>query len=237
MLAKRIIPCLDVKDGRVVSRRQFGRTFLMPFGGGLMAMVLVPQVVSMLCPLILAIIISALMRRYRICSYRMGEASVPMASLTRRAFAQLVDGMIVGAPSAAGIVLLVSSFPFFGHGVFDPAEQMFIPVLGAVALMVVGCGCGTALPRSAATLFPLTLVPRAEGSVWAIATPRWSTTSWRTTRPPLAVECSAGRPRPSCYTPPSPATATTTVAESMSPALAASSRSTPSWSDTRWAST
>jgi len=53
---------------------------------------------TLLFPLILAVILSTMMRRHRVVAYSSGARSVQHASLTRRALAQLVDIAIAAGP-------------------------------------------------------------------------------------------------------------------------------------------
>jgi uncharacterized RDD family membrane protein YckC len=89
-----------------------------PFPKGFMAMMFVPQGCSMFMPLILAFILSALMRRHRICEHTSGPVMMPFASLTRRAFAQIIDFAFIGWPGIVGGLIFLSS-------AFD-MEDMFL---------------------------------------------------------------------------------------------------------------
>lgn len=87
-------------DGqRFVGEKRFGRSS--PFPRGMFLIMAVPQVVVMLLSLALAAILSGLMRTYRVSVYAHQGTEVGYASLTRRAFSQVIDSVIVAAPAAA----------------------------------------------------------------------------------------------------------------------------------------
>jgi len=109
---------IDVAGGRATGERKFGSGF--PFGGGFMTIMMAPQFMNFLFPLLLAVILAALMRRHRVCEYGEGDRKVPFASLTRRAIAQLIDTALTLAPMAAGFVAVFSRF----EDMTSPFEMM-----------------------------------------------------------------------------------------------------------------
>jgi uncharacterized RDD family membrane protein YckC len=71
-----------------------------------MVMMLIFYAPMLILPLILAVVLSSLMRKHRICEHEAGSVSMPFASLTRRALAQIIDFLVLGAPGIAGTLLL-----------------------------------------------------------------------------------------------------------------------------------
>jgi uncharacterized RDD family membrane protein YckC len=69
-----------------------------------------------LLPLLLAIILSALMRRHRVAQFVAEDASASHASITRRAIAQLIDALLLVAPPILGVVYASSSHWPYGLG-------------------------------------------------------------------------------------------------------------------------
>jgi len=94
---------LSVQDGKVVDRATSGSGF--PFPKMMLPMVLIPQAASLGMPLILALIFTVLMARHRTSSFHSDGTSVEFASLARRAFAQLIDAVILSGPVVAAFVL------------------------------------------------------------------------------------------------------------------------------------
>jgi len=83
----------------------------------------------MLMPLILDIILSSMMHKYRKCVYEANNISIPFASLVRRAVAQIIDFIFVTGPGILGYLLMMSivfdmenmspqraAFPLVGFG-------------------------------------------------------------------------------------------------------------------------
>lgn len=107
--------------GQVTHERKIGG--FSPFPRGMMAMMWVPQLGSMLMSLLLAVILSSLMRVHRVSVYVHEGAEVPQASLTRRALSQVVDALILMGPGAFVFVRMFSDF-----------EQMLFPPWGPFRL-------------------------------------------------------------------------------------------------------
>jgi uncharacterized RDD family membrane protein YckC len=72
---------------------------------------------TILLPVILALILSGMMKRYRVRSYSTEDWTVSHASLARRALAQLVDVAVVAAP------MIVSSIVFVKQSFFFDAQE------------------------------------------------------------------------------------------------------------------
>ncbi len=58
---------LKAENSKVIEKIKHGRSF--PFPKGMMSMMFIPHVFSFLLPVILAIVLSSLMFKYRICYY------------------------------------------------------------------------------------------------------------------------------------------------------------------------
>ena len=88
-----------------------------PFPEGFIGMMMIPQAVTVLMPFFLALILSGLMARHRVTRHEAQGDSLPYASLTRRALAQLLDGLLLGGPLVAGWISIF-------HSIFDFEEMM-----------------------------------------------------------------------------------------------------------------
>jgi uncharacterized RDD family membrane protein YckC len=106
---------VEVEGGRVVQEVRHGSGF--PFPRHFMIMMLGFYGPTLVLPLILAVVLSGFMRRHRVCEHKAESISMPFASLTRRALAQIVDFIILGAPALTGVLIM---FPTFDM------EKMFI---------------------------------------------------------------------------------------------------------------
>ena len=105
----------EVAEGRVVrSARKGGSAF--PFGPGMIAMFLVPQLLPILLSIVLALVLTAQMRRHRVTEYVHEGRRRPFATLWQRAVAQMVDAVPVAAAFAIPLVA------FFG--MFTDPERM-----------------------------------------------------------------------------------------------------------------
>lgn len=107
---------ITIEGQNVLSKIHHGNSF--PFPKSFFLIMFIPQILTMLLPLILAIIFSAHMRRHRVGFFHSGSDTKPFASLTRRALAQIIDAVIIGAPLLAiGLQFTASFFheerPFF----------------------------------------------------------------------------------------------------------------------------
>ncbi|MFP4028517.1 MAG: RDD family protein [Candidatus Brocadiia bacterium] len=132
---------LLIRHGEVVKRKTVGR--FNPFGGLMTTWIFFPHGLMALIPLLLAIVLAALMRKYRVCQYDSHQRQIPYASLTRRAFAQIVDSLLLGLPTIVGFFMIFRS----GWRMFSPAHiligmalvsgGMFWGLLGLVILSVI----------------------------------------------------------------------------------------------------
>jgi uncharacterized RDD family membrane protein YckC len=111
------------RDGRFTGVERFGRGF--PFPAGMMWLMAVPQAGAILLSLALAVILSGLMRKHRIATYRHGATEAEYASLTRRAFSEIVDAVILSLPSALLIPRIFGSFEEIFEGGPGPMLRLF----------------------------------------------------------------------------------------------------------------
>jgi uncharacterized RDD family membrane protein YckC len=130
---------LQTWDGeRLVAGKRFGGSF--PFSPAMMSIMMLPQVAIMLSSLLLAMILASLMRAHRITTYRYEGVQVDYASLTRRALAQLIDGLLLGFPGALIFWQVMGDFEsLFEAGPMFPLRFMALwlgSLLWAVLLFV-----------------------------------------------------------------------------------------------------
>ena len=86
-------------------------------------------------PLLLALILSVLMRKYRQCVYKSEYLAVPFASLARRAGAQIIDSLCLSGFIIAGYFLLVLMPPL------DVSKASFLSLrfpFAGIALIIGG---------------------------------------------------------------------------------------------------
>jgi uncharacterized RDD family membrane protein YckC len=123
---------VQVEGTKVVSEIRHGWGF--PFPPGFMAMMFIPYGFMLVLPLILAIILSGMMRRHRVCEYESQPFRVPFASLTRRAFAQIIDAAILAGPTVVGFLIMMPGF----FDVEKMLDQSPFGMLAGFGLMLVG---------------------------------------------------------------------------------------------------
>lgn len=100
-------------ENELVLNNRFGQGF--PFPPRFIAIMFIPYIANMMFPVILAIILSGMMLRHRVSSHSCGGDTAQFASLTRRAFAQIVDGIML----AAGML----PFALYFFSIFDMMES------------------------------------------------------------------------------------------------------------------
>ena len=122
---------LEADGSEIISKKNYGGGF--PFPAGFTTIMFIPHTLMMCLPLILAVILSGMMRKHRKCQYSVGPSSVPFASLIRRAFAQIIDAVFLVGPILAGYLLMI--FPLFGTGEMFTGMP-FYPLAG----LLVMCG-------------------------------------------------------------------------------------------------
>jgi uncharacterized RDD family membrane protein YckC len=142
-------------DGaRLGEERRFGQDS--PFPSGMMAVMWMPHLFAPALSVVLAVILSWLMRQHRVGVHVHEGTQVEHASLTRRALSQVVDGALVAAPA----VWLATRF-FFA---LDP-EEMF----GDGGPFRVFAGFGLALAWSFAVFAAFAV---GEG-LWGLTPGKW----------------------------------------------------------------
>ena len=119
---------VQVDGERVVKETRHGGGF--PFPRHFVLMMVVFYAPMFILPLILAVILSGLMRRHRICDHHAESVSMAFASLTRRALAQIVDFFVLGVPALVGFFVLFPGFDV--EKMFESPARM----LGGFGLMV-----------------------------------------------------------------------------------------------------
>lgn len=99
---------VQIDGGKVVKEIRHGSGFPFPRFFGVMMLGFYGP--TLLFPLVLAVVLSRLMKKHRICEHRAGSLTMPFASILRRALSQIIDFFVLGAPAIAGVLLL---FPIF----------------------------------------------------------------------------------------------------------------------------
>lgn len=99
-----------------------------PFPGVMVAWMWIAQTAPALLSIVLAVVLSALMRTHRVGEVRVASETVAYASLTRRAISQLADAAIALAPLA-----LVGYSLFSGFEDLTEGPQFVLRIFGAMA--------------------------------------------------------------------------------------------------------
>ncbi|MBN1803705.1 MAG: RDD family protein [Sedimentisphaerales bacterium] len=97
---------LEIEGSKVVKGKDKDLDSDFPFGPGFEFFFIVPYSTMFILPLILAIILSSMMKKYRNCNYVAESREMPYASLIRRALAQVVDGLILGCPFILSFIFM-----------------------------------------------------------------------------------------------------------------------------------
>ncbi len=114
---------LEFDGSELIGETRFGDGF--PFPKKMMTMMFIPQSLALIMPLILAVILSGMMVKHRICHYETGHRQVAYASLTRRALAQIIDAAIVGGPAAlCGMYFLFSFWDMESFLISGPSNML-----------------------------------------------------------------------------------------------------------------
>jgi len=107
------------------------------FGRTMFFVMIVQYASVLLLPLLLAIILSALMRRHRNAKIVAEDREAFQASITRRAVAQLIDVLVLAAPPLLGVVFASSSYWPYGLGAVEGFSGFVLastPALAGFAL-------------------------------------------------------------------------------------------------------
>jgi uncharacterized RDD family membrane protein YckC len=99
---------VQIDGAKVIKEIRHGRGFPFPRFFGVMMLGFYGP--TLLLPLVLAVILTSLMKKHRICEHQAGSVKMPFASIIRRALSQVVDFFILLAPAIIGILLLFPSF-------------------------------------------------------------------------------------------------------------------------------
>lgn len=129
---------LITEDSKVVKKIKHGGNF--PFPKGMMSMMFIPHIFSFILPVILAMILSALMFKYRITTYSDGVREASFASLTRRAFSQIIDAAFAGWPIVLGWFFMFHQMFDFEEMIGNPGPPVFM--LTGMAVMCAGAVWG-----------------------------------------------------------------------------------------------
>jgi uncharacterized RDD family membrane protein YckC len=102
----------------------------------MMLLMTLPQIGGLLLSVVLAVILSGLMRRHRVGVYTHEGTQVEHASLTRRALSQVIDSLILGLPAALLAWRLFSDF----ERMFEAGPELPWRFLGLMAAAVAWIG-------------------------------------------------------------------------------------------------
>lgn len=93
---------------------------------GTMMLIMMGSMYSMmiLFPFLLAIILALQMKKHRICEHVTETGRAPYASLTRRALAQLIDAIVMLAPTIVGMIFFFNTFSNMDEG--NTSKDMFL---------------------------------------------------------------------------------------------------------------
>lgn len=104
-----------VRNGQLASKSRNGGGFPFPFPffPQMIRMILTINGITMLTPLLLAVLLNRSMLRFRTRGCSAGGREAPHATLVGRGCAQLIDGIILSGPSMAGWLMMLSGFEDF----------------------------------------------------------------------------------------------------------------------------
>jgi len=108
---------IEVEGNEVLEEIRYGGSPFFPTK--MMGKFYLTYVLMIFMPLVLALILSGLMQKYRITQYEEKDKTVRFASLAKRTFAQVIDGTIAGAPLIIGFLIMMPDF-------FDLERMFFI---------------------------------------------------------------------------------------------------------------
>ena len=102
----------------------------------MMWMTMLPHLGSIVLSLVLAVILSSLMRAHRIPTYRYDSSEVAYASLTRRPVSQTIDALISGSPAAILYWRMFGDFEFM----FERGPSSFFQMFAGIAVSMLWMG-------------------------------------------------------------------------------------------------
>jgi len=115
-------------DGDECIQLSGGEDFPFPVEG-FFALMFVPHIIQVCMPVLFAFIVTLYIRKYRVKEYITELGSVYYAAIIRRAFAEIIDALIIVLPMIIiGFGLLISGVAFCSNNQV-PDESMFIPLL------------------------------------------------------------------------------------------------------------
>lgn len=118
---------VQIDGTTIVKELRYGKGFPFPNFFGVMMLGLYGP--TLLLPLILAIILTGLMKKHRVADYESESGKMPFGSLTRRALSQIIDFFVLGVPAIAGAIFI---YPIFDMEKMINSERM----LSAVGFML-----------------------------------------------------------------------------------------------------
>jgi len=129
---------IETAGSETVSNIQYGSQGFFP--NGMMSMMFIPHIGMMLCPLILAFILSSMMNKYRKREYTVDNNHAQYASIAKRALAQILDLLVLGGPIIAGWLMMMQTFMDPEHmmqkGPAHMFEGMGVMLLGVLWIFV-----------------------------------------------------------------------------------------------------
>lgn len=129
---------INAANNTVSGKFRHGNNF--PFPPGMMAMMFIPHIFSFILPLMLALVLSSLMLKYRVCYYTSDDdRQVPFASLTRRALSQIIDAVFAGFPIIIGMIIMFQSIFDFEKMLTSDTPYF---MLSGMLFMLAGLGWG-----------------------------------------------------------------------------------------------
>ena len=105
------ITIFDVRDGKMTEKTRLSQSGIIPAQTGSESSLL-SSAVGVIMSLIVGLMISGWMRRYKLAELRTEHGDLVFASLARRGAATMVDSLIILGPIVAGWFLFVESNPF-----------------------------------------------------------------------------------------------------------------------------
>ena len=126
---------VEVVGGQVTRRADVSGSF--PFGGGMMAMMMLPQLMPLALSLALAFILTLQMRKHRVVEYEFEGKRRAFASLWQRALAQVADAIVLGAGMAVAGLWMWRRFSDVEALIEEQGPFFMFVMMGLMALGVV----------------------------------------------------------------------------------------------------
>lgn len=116
-----------------VKEMHYGQRTMFP--PSFMAIMFIPYLGNIIAPLLLALILTSLIRKHKVTEFESEGQRKPFAPLIKRAFAQIIDAIVVGLPFAIGYATMFSWF-------INPAKMFTSNMLNIFWLFLGGAGWG-----------------------------------------------------------------------------------------------